>query len=322
MTSEIHEAHIRWLNAEFQHMAWTRWLTPDEIELMDFGSPGPGAKKTADWICRANTDRFPRFLVEAGWTESFPQLGKDKDLWIRGTADVLHLQGNGSIGSLLQRVDRSMVSPSNYVILDPNRGPITIIVSPDREPRRIHSRSASSSQIARGRQHFLRYFRDGLRERDRACAITGQSFRLRDDPFNGLEAAHIYPVSRVSEWVAQNYRRWITDDSNAGRIGETGLYSLQNGLLLTANMHRTWDSFGVAVDLDADFKIVNFGEDTFEVGDGASETLPSTPEIQTAGNAGTPQWDYDLGPDNIGEILAKPGAAERMAAELFTRLAS
>ena len=58
-----------------------------------------------------------------------------------------------------------------------------------------------------------------------------------DDPFNGLEAARIYPVSRVSEWVAQIYRRWITDDSNAGRIGETGLYSLQNGLLLTANMH-------------------------------------------------------------------------------------
>ena len=57
-------------------------------------------------------------------------------------------------------------------------------------------------------------------------------------------------MSRVSELVAQNYRRWITDDNNAGRIGETGLYSLQNGLLLTANMHRTWDSFGVAVDPD------------------------------------------------------------------------
>ncbi|OXV10353.1 hypothetical protein Egran_01886 [Elaphomyces granulatus] len=255
--------------------------------------------------------------------------------------EIFHLQGDGSTGSLLQRVDRSMVSPGNYVILDPNRGPITINVSPDREPRRVHSRSASSSQIARGRQQFQRYFRDGLRERDRACAITGQSFRLRDDPFNGLEAVHIYPVSRVSELVAQNYRRWITDDNNAGRIGETGLYSLQNGLLLTANMHRTWDSFGVAVDPDADFKIVNFGEDTFEVGGRRLRNTainPRDPNSRVSpdllrwnlrmcllrnmkGNAGTPQWDCDLGPDNIGEILAEPGAAERMEVELFTRLA-
>ena len=42
MTSEIHEAPARWLNTEFQHMAGTGWLTIDEIELMDFGSPGPG----------------------------------------------------------------------------------------------------------------------------------------------------------------------------------------------------------------------------------------------------------------------------------------
>ncbi|OXV07090.1 hypothetical protein Egran_05145 [Elaphomyces granulatus] len=98
MTSEIHEAPVRWLNTEFGHMMRTGWLTAGEIELMDFGSPGPefhgfqgryiGAKKTADWICRADTDRFPRILVEVGWTEIFPRLRQDKDLWIRGAADV------------------------------------------------------------------------------------------------------------------------------------------------------------------------------------------------------------------------------------------
>ena len=35
MTSEIYEADIRWLNADFRHMTRTGWLTTDEIELMD-----------------------------------------------------------------------------------------------------------------------------------------------------------------------------------------------------------------------------------------------------------------------------------------------
>jgi hypothetical protein len=42
MTSEIHEAPVRWLNTEFGHMMRTGLLTAGEIELMDFGSPGPG----------------------------------------------------------------------------------------------------------------------------------------------------------------------------------------------------------------------------------------------------------------------------------------
>jgi hypothetical protein len=95
-----------------------------------------------------------------------------------------------------------------------------------------------------------RYFRDGLRQRDRTCAISGLDVRLRDESFHGLEAAHIYPVSRVSEWEANNYRRWISDTSDDRRIGTTGLYSLQNGLLLVNLLHQTWDSFGVAVDPD------------------------------------------------------------------------
>jgi hypothetical protein len=41
------------------------------------------------------------------------------------------------------------------------------------------------------------------------------------------------------------------------------------------------------------------------------------------GNAGgTPPWEYDLGPDNMGEILDQPDAGERMEAELFARLGS
>lgn len=58
-------------------------------------------------------------------------------------------------------------------------------------------------------------------------------------------------MSRVGEWEADNCRRrWISDTSSATRISATGLYSLQNGLLLSSFLHQSWDLFGVDVDPD------------------------------------------------------------------------
>jgi hypothetical protein len=57
-------------------------------------------------------------------------------------------------------------------------------------------------------------------------------------------------VSRLSEWNAQNYRRWISDTSSQHRIGQSDLYSLQNGLLLKADIHQLWDLWSIAVDPD------------------------------------------------------------------------
>ena len=40
----------------------------------------------ADWICRVNTNNLPSVVVEAGWSENYPKLVRDKDLWIIGCA--------------------------------------------------------------------------------------------------------------------------------------------------------------------------------------------------------------------------------------------
>lgn len=39
------------------------------------------------------------------------------------------------------------------------------------------------------------------------------------------------------------------------------------------------------------------------------------------GNAGSPGWEHDLGPDNMGEIINEMDG-ERMEAELYSRLGS
>lgn len=38
------------------------------------------------------------------------------------------------------------------------------------------------------------------------------------------------------------------------------------------------------------------------------------------GDAGATQWEYDLGPDDIGEVMQQADAGQRMEAELFSRL--
>ncbi|RFU27898.1 hypothetical protein B7463_g8447, partial [Scytalidium lignicola] len=162
---------------------------------------------------------------------------------------VFHLQRDGSTGRKLRRGD-NMITTGNYVILDPNGGPIDVTLTSERAPRCIYSRSPTSSQIASNRTTFQQHFHDGLRERENMlCAISGRPFRTQDG--NLLEAAHIFPVSKVIEWRANNYRgRWIFDTSNESQISATGLYSLQNGLLLGDHIHHRWDGFTIAVDPD------------------------------------------------------------------------
>jgi len=98
MTTEIHEAHARWMSMEWQLMASARWLTVQEIMLLDHGAPGPqfkgfrglygAARKTADWICRVDTAPLPRIAIESGWSEN---LQRDKDVWLVGGAPDVQL---------------------------------------------------------------------------------------------------------------------------------------------------------------------------------------------------------------------------------------
>lgn len=93
-----------------------------------------------------------------------------------------------------------------------------------------------------------RYFRNQLRQRDKVCALTGM--KGADGLFHGLHAAHVYPRAREPEWNAMHYPAWITDKSPANLIGNTKLFSPQNGLLLCSSAHDLFDIYALAVDPD------------------------------------------------------------------------
>lgn len=97
-------------------------------------------------------------------------------------------------------------------------------------------------------------FRDALRKRDNACAITGLEKQFESEkPYRVLSSAHIFPASRLSDWERGNYQRFIEDTSPASVIGESKLFSPQNGLLLRYDIHLEFDDFVIGVDPDVSY---------------------------------------------------------------------
>jgi hypothetical protein len=93
----------------------------------------------------------------------------------------------------------------------------------------------------------VRSFRDEVRERDRRCAITGKEAVNADlGSWSGFEAAHIFPLAYEEHWTANGFGRYITIDPPAGG----SINSVQNGLLLRADIHAMFDGYQVSINPD------------------------------------------------------------------------
>ncbi|KAF8456200.1 hypothetical protein BGX38DRAFT_1266510 [Terfezia claveryi] len=69
------------------------WLTPQEFSILDFqvgttidGFQGAYANsvKEPDALLQVDTDLIPSLVMEAGWSESFPKLRSDVNIWMEG----------------------------------------------------------------------------------------------------------------------------------------------------------------------------------------------------------------------------------------------
>ncbi|KAI2713721.1 hypothetical protein CBS147332_5461 [Penicillium roqueforti] len=138
------------------------------------------------------------------------------------------------------------------------------------------------------------------------------------------------PRAGVNGVVCKRNSQYITDPLPETEIGKSRIYSAQNGLLLSADIHSLFDSIELGIDPDANYKIIVFGPVPTGIGgtrlrDSARSgtwrmsadllrwhlrmclynNLKANSEPQTV-------WEEDLGEDPRGEILSQPDAAERM----------
>ncbi|KAJ6187864.1 hypothetical protein N7519_002772 [Penicillium mononematosum] len=245
---------------------------------------------------------------------------------------IYKLRRNSTPGPALRPSGRALVDPGNYM------NPIAVNLTTNSAPRRVTTRDPDTQSQGRSdRDRLQTAFYNSLCERDSCCAITGQTRIINlERPFLGLDATHVFPVCMMEEWRRDGYRRYITDTRPDSEIGESGLYSVQNGLLLRADIHPHFDGFQIGFDPDSDYKIIVFGLDPGRMGGTRlKESARNGPGRVSADllrwhlrmclysnlKANTePEtiWKEDLGEDPMSEILSQPDAAERMEVELFT----
>lgn len=92
-------------------------------------------------------------------------------------------------------------------------------------------------------------FRTRVRNRDGKCVISGATNPLSQaSMWPGFEAAHVFPRGCESLWTQFGYRRWITNMDDA--TGVLKIDSVQNGLLMSRNVHTCFDQYLFSVNPD------------------------------------------------------------------------
>ncbi|KAN0071121.1 HNH endonuclease [Elaphomyces granulatus] len=170
-------------------------------------------------------------------------------------------------------------------------------------------------------------FRDQIRNRDRRCVISGDVIPERviaRGVWTGFEAAHVFPLTLNQLFNSFGYNDLLTHNIPPG-------VNSQNGILLRSDIHRYWDSYSLAINPDNGYGIQSFSEQTWQY---HGRVLHPACRQQDSPFVLDPllrwhfeqavlpnmRFDFPPGTDMMGEIRAAPRAAERMEAELFTRL--
>ena len=97
-------------------------------------------------------------------------------------------------------------------------------------------------------------FTDTVRSRDNQCIISGRPVRTRNGVsfYVSFEAAHVFPLAYEGDWISQNLGRWITEiPSRGGTIN-----SVQNGLLLSNEIHALFDTYHLSINPDVCISIL------------------------------------------------------------------
>ncbi|KAF8449902.1 HNH endonuclease-domain-containing protein [Kalaharituber pfeilii] len=224
-------------------------------------------------------------------------------------------------GTELQRNGQALRRGSYYIVTN---GRIVV----NNEPWLVRTNSASSGS------RFIA-FRDSVRDRDRRCVMTREGALAEYGIWFGFEAAHVFPLAYEGHWNDQQFDRWITIVPVSGG----SINSVQNGLLLRADIHSLFENYAISINPDDGYKIVCFLPDTKGIaGTYLDQQLLGDNRrpvdqllrwhfrqavLANMRGAGEPIFENDFPPgsDMMGEIMSGPRASERMEFELFNRFA-
>ncbi|PKX96377.1 uncharacterized protein P174DRAFT_438173 [Aspergillus novofumigatus IBT 16806] len=97
MPTELHDVHQRWVRFHSSEWRASGLLSRPEDKLLNIGvgtrfdgftGQYTLSSKEPDLFLRPDSNDFPLIVMESGWSESWPRLRSDKDLWLNGSSQV------------------------------------------------------------------------------------------------------------------------------------------------------------------------------------------------------------------------------------------
>ncbi|KAI9752647.1 MAG: hypothetical protein M4579_005541 [Chaenotheca gracillima] len=96
-----------------------------------------------------------------------------------------------------------------------------------------------------------------VRRRDQSCRIyleDSESYRMEDDYWSGVDSSHIVPVAEADPFAKEGFvsafhpdERQRYDEAPPDQKGLYGVYSVQNGILLSSSVHSCFDSYALSI---------------------------------------------------------------------------
>ncbi|RHZ43414.1 uncharacterized protein CDV56_101615 [Aspergillus thermomutatus] len=97
MPTELYDVPQRWFGHASRTWVFDGLINQSESSLLDIGvgttfrgfaGQYTHSSKEPDLYLRPDTSPLPLIIVESGWSESWPRLHADKDLWLNGSTDA------------------------------------------------------------------------------------------------------------------------------------------------------------------------------------------------------------------------------------------
>lgn len=215
-----------------------------------------------------------------------------------------------------------------YILLSPQGLPLDIPINTEMPPPRAFSQNLSNADPRNAD------FCKRVRARDGRCVIT---HTLPNHRFTAFESAHIFPLAHLDQWRTGSWVNQITDTEY---VGQSGIHSVQNGLLLRSDIHHFFDSYDFAINPDKGyrtycfsnlpsidnrimFRDINIPDKHQPCRALLKHHFRMTVLLNMKGRAGYPEWDEDIYGgefDTIAEIANSEEGKLRFETVLAGRL--
>ncbi|TFL03085.1 hypothetical protein BDV98DRAFT_591876 [Pterulicium gracile] len=167
-------------------------------------------------------------------------------------------------GPPLQRDSTDVMPLGHFVLLLPGKPAVEdyIELKAERNRSRVLSRNNSCSPR---RAPFV----SRVRNRDGRCFINEELVDSSEDYFGDMCVSHTHPIAHADSWNRNGVERWILDDAFEAEQDPTKINSVQNGLLLRADVPAVWDHYLLGINVDDDYRILSFRRCVAGIGGGS-----------------------------------------------------